>query len=130
MLFQVIPRYSHFTRLLTHPSSPSTSLTPLLHSHPTPSPHSPLPPPHSLLPPILHYSVSLLTLFLFLFNVFLLLFGSFYHHPWNKHESHENREDDHQLNQLLIATISVLQLSVDTPSLLREGVSTLRLVMQ
>ena len=43
VLFQVIPHYSHFTRLLTHPSSPSTSLTPLLHSHPTPSPHSPLP---------------------------------------------------------------------------------------
>ena len=43
VLFQVIPHYSHFTRLLTHPSSPSTSLTPLLHSHPTPSPHSPFP---------------------------------------------------------------------------------------
>ena len=49
VLFQVIPRYSHFTRLLTHPSSPSTSLTPLLHSHPTPSPppHFPLPTPPS-----------------------------------------------------------------------------------
>ena len=77
VLFQVIPRYLHFTRLLTHPSSPSTSLTPLLHSHPTPSPHSPFPPPHSLLPPILHYSVSLLTLFLFWLNVFLLLFWQF-----------------------------------------------------
>ena len=75
VLFQVIPHYSHFTRLLTHPSSPSTSLTPLLHSHPTPP--SPLPPPHSLLPPILHYSVSLLTLFLFWLNVFFLLFWQF-----------------------------------------------------
>lgn len=78
VLFQVIPSYSHFTHLPTHSSSPSTILTPLLHSHPTPSPHSPLPPPHSLLPPILHYSVSLLTLFLFWLNAFFYYFGSFY----------------------------------------------------
>ena len=75
VLFQVIPSYSHFTHLPTHSSSPSTILTPPLHSHPTPSP--PLPPPHSLLPPILHYSVSLLTLFLFWLNVFFLLFWQF-----------------------------------------------------
>ena len=68
VLFQVIPRYLHFTHLPTHSSSPSTILTPPLHSHPTPSPHTflftlyypysptslpphPLsPPPHSPLP--------------------------------------------------------------------------------
>ena len=77
VLFQVIPPYLHFTHLPTHSSSPSTILTPLLHSHPTPSPPSPLPPPHSLLPPILHYSVSLLTLFLFWLNGFFLLFWQF-----------------------------------------------------
>lgn len=77
VLFQVIPPYLHFTHLPTHSSSPSTILTPPLHSHPTPSPPSPLPPPHSLLPPILHYSVSLLTLFLFWLNVFFLLFWQF-----------------------------------------------------
>lgn len=71
VLFQVIPSYSHFTHLPTHSSSPSTILTPPLHSHPTPSP--PLPPPHSLLPPILHYSVSLLTLFLSWLNVFFFI---------------------------------------------------------
>lgn len=76
VLFQVIPSYSHFTHLPTHSSSPSTILTPPLHSHPTPSP--PLPPPHSLLPPILHNSVSLLTLFLFWLNAFFYYFGSFY----------------------------------------------------
>ena len=49
VLFQVIPPYSHFTHLPTHSSSPSTILTPPLHSHPTPSP--PLSPPlHSPLP--------------------------------------------------------------------------------
>ena len=79
VLFQVIPPYLHFTHLPTHSSSPSTILTPPLHSHPTPSPPSPLPPPHSLLPPILHYSVSLLTLFLFWLNgFFFYYFGSFY----------------------------------------------------
>ena len=50
VLFQVIPPYLHFTHLPTHSSSPSTILTPPLHSHPTPSPPSPLPPPHSPLP--------------------------------------------------------------------------------
>lgn len=66
VLFQVIPPYSHFTHLPTNSSSPSTILTPPLHSHPTPSPPLPTPPsplfasPNSALLSISSYLISVL----------------------------------------------------------------------
>lgn len=61
VLFQVIPPYLHFTHLPTHSSSPSTILTPPLHSHPTPSPPSPLfASPNSALLSISSYLISVL----------------------------------------------------------------------
>ena len=66
VLFQVIPPYLHFTHLPTHSSSPSTILTPPLHSHPTPSPPLPTPPsplfasPNSALLSISSYLISVL----------------------------------------------------------------------
>ena len=66
VLFQVIPPYLHFTHLPTHSSSPSTILTPPLHSHPTPSPPLPTPlsplfaSPNSALLSISSYLISVL----------------------------------------------------------------------
>ena len=78
VLFQVIPSYSHFTHLPTHSSSPSTILTPPLHSHPTPSPPLSTPPsplfasPNSALLSISSYLISvLIKCFFLLFRQFL-----------------------------------------------------------
>lgn len=79
VLFQVIPPYSHFTHLPTNSSSPSTILTPPLHSHPTPSPPLPTPPsplfasPNSALLSISSYLISVLIKCFFFYY-----FGSFY----------------------------------------------------